>query len=258
MSLLWTKGSSPLSCTQPSCWGTGLHLPHSHMLRAADNTCWGGWGTGACDSEVEWGPGTANQEDTNTPLHVLPCRPLEDLLTSLWCSAESSEQSVVPHLTCTTPPSCRVHCWCVWTVAYSGVQCSPACMHSSLWSHQHSMTATRRAATRLRLDWTKAGPTLPHSTLVHIQVTECSTATDTHTAGAQDGSQSALTAGPNTKHKHVHVIRTETAVCAHERGSGTRQHDSRHVMLGARTEGAAPNTILPSTQSFTILWVYCQ
>ena len=144
----------------------------------------------------------------NTPLSVLPRRPLEVLLTSLWCSAESSEQSVVPHLTCTTPPSCRVHCWCVWTVAHSGVQCSPACMHSSHWSHQHSMTATRRAATRLRLDWTEAGPTLPHSTLVHVQVTECSTATDTHAAGAQDGSHAVSTDswtqhnthGPNTTH----------------------------------------------------------
>ena len=104
-----------------------------------------------CDSEMEWGPGAADQEGTNTPLSVLPRRPLEVLLTSLWCSAESSEQSVVPHLTCTTPPSCRVHCWCVWTVAHSGVQCSPACMHSSHWSHQHSMTATRRAATQAAL-----------------------------------------------------------------------------------------------------------
>ena len=84
------------------------------------------------------------------------------------------------------------------------------------------MTATRRAATRLRLDWAEAGPTLPHSTLVHVQVTECSTATDTHAAGAQDGSQSALTAGPNPTHmdptQHKHIIRT--TVCAHERGSG--------------------------------------
>ena len=46
----------------------------------------------------------------------------------------------------------------------------------------------------------EAGPTLPHSTLVHVQVTECSTATDTHAAGAQDDSQSALTAGPNPTH----------------------------------------------------------
>ena len=30
--------------------------------------------------------------------------------------------------------------------------------------------------------------------LAHVQVTDCSTATDTHAAGAQDGSQSALTA----------------------------------------------------------------
>ena len=104
-----------------------------------------------CDSEVEWGPGTAYQEDTNTQLCVLPRHPLEVLLTSLWCRAESSEQSVVPHLTCTTTPSCRVHCWCVRTVAHSGGQCSPACVHSSHWSHQHSMPATRRAATRLRL-----------------------------------------------------------------------------------------------------------
>ena len=115
----------------------------------------------------------------------------------------------------------------------------------------------RRTATRLRLDWTEAGPTPPHSTLVHVHiVTECSTATDTHAAGAQDSSQSALTAGPNPTHKHI--IRTETAVCAHKRGSSTRQHDSRHVMLAARTEGAAPNTIRPSTQPFTILCVYCQ
>ena len=77
---------------------------------------------------------------------------------------------------------------------------------------------TRRATTRLRLDQTEAGPTPPHSTLLHVQVTECSTATDTHAAGAQDGSQSALTAGPNTTHKHI--IRTETAVYADERGSG--------------------------------------
>ena len=63
------------------------------------------------------------------------------------------------------------------------------------------------------------------------------------------------TAGPNPTHmdptQHTqHIIRTETAVCAHERGSGTRQHDSRHVMSAARTEGAAPNTIRPSTQPF--------
>ena len=43
----------------------------------------------------------------------------------------------------------------------------------------------------------KAGPTPPYSTLVHVQVTECSTATNTHAAGAQNGSQSALTAGSN-------------------------------------------------------------
>ena len=125
-------------------------------------------------------------------------------------------------------------------------------MHSLHLSCQHSMTATRRAATRLRLGWTEAGPTPPHSTLVHVQVIECSTATDTHAAGAQDGSQSALTAGPNPTHPTHHQDRTETAVCAHERGSGTRQHDSRHVMSVVRTEGAAPNTIRPSTQPFTI------
>ena len=56
--------------------------------------------------------------------------------------------------------------------------------------------------------------------------------------------------GPNTTHKSI--IRTETAVCAHEWGSGTRQHDSRHVMLAARTDGAGPNRIPPSTQPFTI------
>ena len=65
-------------------------------------------------SEVEWGPGTADWEDTKTP-SVLSHHPLEVLLTSLWCSAESSEQSVVPHLTCTTPPSCRV-----WTAGVCG------------------------------------------------------------------------------------------------------------------------------------------
>ena len=86
-------------------------------------------------------------------------------------------------------------------------------------------------------------------------MTECSTATDTHAAGAQDGSQSALTVGHNPTHmdpaQHTqHIIRTETAVCAHERGSGTRQHDSRHAMLAARTEGTSPNTIRPSTQPY--------
>ena len=99
-----------------------------------------------CDTEVKWGPGTADHEDTNTRLSVLPHRPLEVLLTSLWCGAESSEQSVVPNPT------------------------------------------------------------------------------------------------------HKHIIRTETAVCAHKRGSGTTQHDSRHVVTAARTEGAALSTIRPSTQ----------
>ena len=192
-----------------------------------------------CDSEVEWGPGTADQEDTNTPLSVLPRRPLEVLLTSLWFSAESSEQSVVPHLTCTTPPSCRVHCWCVWTVAHSGVQCSPACMHSSHWSHQHSMTATRRAATRLRLDWTEAGPTPPHSTLVHAQVTECSTATDTHAAGAQDGSQLALTAGPNPTHmdptQHTNTSSGLRLQCALTRGA--RVQDSTTAVMSCWQRG---------------------
>ena len=208
MSLLWTKGSSPLSGTQPPVGAQG-YIFHTHTCSGQQTTPAGVVGGPVqCDSEVEWGPGTADQEDTNTPPSVLPCRPLGVLLTTLWCSAESSEQSVVSHLTCTTPPSCRVHCWCVWTVAHSGVQCSPACMHSSHWSHQHSMTAIRRAATRLRLDWTEAGPTLPHSTLVHVQVTECSPATDTHAAGAQDGSQSALTAGPNPTHIDQHNTRT--------------------------------------------------
>ena len=68
MSLLWTKGSSPLSGTQPSCWGTGLHLPHSNMLRQQTTPAGVVGGPVQCDSEVEWGPGTADQEDTNTPL----------------------------------------------------------------------------------------------------------------------------------------------------------------------------------------------
>ena len=164
-------------------------------------------------------------------------------------SAESSEQSVVPHLTCTTPPSCRVHCWCVWTVAHSGEQCSPACMHSLHWSHQHSMTATRRTATRLRLDWTEAGPTLPHSTLVHVQVTECSTATDTHAAGAQDGSQSALTAGPNPTHvdptQHTNTSSGLRLQCALMRGA--RVQDSTTAIMSWWQRGQRP-----STQSFTI------
>ena len=140
---------------------------------------------------------------------------------------------MVPHLTCTTSPSCRVHCWCVRTVVHSGVQCSPACMHSSHWSHQHSMTATRRAATRLRLDWTEAGPTLPHSTLVHVQVTECSTATDTHVAGVQDGSQSTLTAGPNTTHmdptQHTNTSSGLRLQCALTRGA--RVQDSTTAVM---------------------------
>ena len=93
----------------------------------------------------------------------------------------------------------------------------------------------------------EAESTPPHSTLVHVQVTECSTATDTHAAGAQDGSQSALTAGHNTTHKHI--IRTETAVCAHERGSGTRQHDSRHVMLAADSASSSKHN-LPFDSAF--------
>ena len=137
--------------------------------------------------------------------------------------------------------------WCVWTLAHSGVQCSPACVHSSHLSHQHSMTATRREATQLRLGYTEAESTPPHSTLVHVQVTECSTATDTHAAGAQDGSQSALTAGHNPTHKHI--IRTETEVCAHE---------TAVMSCWQRTVRAVPNTIRPSTQPFTTLWVYCQ
>ena len=43
---------------------------------------------------LEWRLGAADQEDRSTPLSVLPRRPLEVLLTSLWCRAESSEQSV--------------------------------------------------------------------------------------------------------------------------------------------------------------------
>lgn len=41
------------------------------------------------------------------------------------------------------------------------------------------------------------------------------------------------------------IIIIETAVCAHERSLGTRQHERRHAMSGVRTEGAAPNEILP-------------
>ena len=81
----------------------------------------------------------------------------------------------------------------------------------------------RRTATRLRLDWTEAGPTLPHSTLVHVQVTECSTATDTHAAGAQDSSQSALTAGPNPTHmdptQHTNTSSGLSLQCALTRGA---------------------------------------
>ena len=121
-------------------------------------------------SEVEWGPGTADWEDTKTP-SVLSHHPLEVLLTSLWCSAESSEQSVVPHLTCTTP----LHAECGLLV----------CVDSGpFWGE------------------------------------------------------------PNPIHKHV---RTEIIVCAHTGDSGIRQHANRHVRLAAQTEGAAPNTILPST-----------
>ena len=127
--------------------GAQGYIFHTHTCSGQQTTPAGVVGGAVqCDSEVEWGPGTADQEDTNTPLNVLPHRPLEVLLTTLWCSAESSEQSVVPHTT------------------------------------------------------------------------------------------------------HKHIIRTETAVCAHERGSGTTQHDSRHVVTAARTEGAALNTIRPSTQ----------
>ena len=112
------------------------------------------------------------------------------------------------------------------------VQCSPACMHSSHWSHQHPMTATRRAATRLRLDWTEVGPTLPHFTLVHVQVTECSTATDTHAAGAQDGSQSALTAGPNPTQNTSSGLRLQ---CALTRGA--RVQDSTTAAMSCWQRG---------------------
>ena len=87
-------------------------------------------------------------------------------------------------------------------------------------------------------------------------MTECSTATDTHAAGAQDGSQSALTAGHNPTHmdpaQHTNTSSGLRLQChgAHERGSGTRQHDSRHAMLAARTEGTSPNTSRPSTQPY--------
>ena len=69
----------------------------------------------------------------------------------------------------------------------------------------------------------EAGPTLPHSTLVHVQVTECSTVTDTHAAGAQDGSQSALTAGPNPTHvdptQHTSTSSGLRLQCALTRGA---------------------------------------
>ena len=207
---------------------------------------------------MEWGPGTADQEDTNTPLSVLPRRPFQVLLTSLWFSAESSEQSVVPHLTCTRPPSCRVHCWWVWTVVHSGVQCSPACMHSSHWSHQHSMTATRRAATRLRLNWTEAGPTPPHSTLVHAQVTECSTATDTHAAGAQDGSQLALTAGPNPTHmdptQHTNTSSGLRLQCALTRGAWVQ--DSTTAVMSCWQRGQREQLQTQFTPRLSLLQ-YC-
>ena len=75
----------------------------------------------------------------------------------------------------------------------------------------------------MRLDQTEAGPTPPHSTLLHVQVTECSTATDTHAAGAQDSSQSALIAGPNTTHmdptQHTNTSSGLRLQCALTRGA---------------------------------------
>ena len=147
-------------------------------------------------------------------------------------------------------PLCRVHCWCVWTVAHSGVQCSPACVHSSHLSHQYSMPATRREATQLRLGYTEAESTPPHSTLVHVQVTECSTATDTHAAGAQDGSQSALTAEPNPTHmdpaQHTNTSSGLRLQCARQ--------PSCHVGSADRGSSSKYNSPLDSA----LLWVYCQ
>ena len=127
-------------------------------------------------------------------------------------------------------------------------------MHSSHWSHQHSMTATRKAATRLRLDWTEAGPTLPHSTLVHVQVTECSTATHTHAAGAQDGSQSALTAGPNPTNIDQHNTKThhQDCDCSVRSREGleykTARQPSCHV--GSADRGSSSNHNSPLDSAF--------
>ena len=122
------------------------------------------------------------------------------------------------------------------------VSFSPPFISASSRLHSHSfncplcissMPITRRAATRLRLDWTEAGPTLPHSTLVHVQVTECSTATDTHAAGAQDGSQAALTAGSNPTHmdptQHTNTSSGMRMQCALTRGA--RVQDSTTAVM---------------------------
>ena len=83
-----------------------------------------------CDTEVEWGPGTADQEDTNTPLRVLPHRPLEVLLTTLWRSEESSEQSVVPHTTPKTSSGLRLQCALTRGLGYNTAR-QPSCRNGS-------------------------------------------------------------------------------------------------------------------------------
>ena len=85
----------------------------------------------------------------------------------------------------------------------------------------------------------EAGPTPPHSTLVHVLVTECSTATDTHAAGAQDGSQSALTAGPNPTHvnptQHTNTSSGLRLQCALMRGA--RVQDSTIAVISCWQRG---------------------
>ena len=85
----------------------------------------------------------------------------------------------------------------------------------------------------------EAGPTLPHSTLVHVLVTECSTATDTHAAGAQDGSQLALTAGPNPTHvdptQHTNTSSGLRLQCALMRGA--RVQDSTTAVISCWQRG---------------------
>ena len=104
MSLLWGLRAAHHAVVHSLPVGAQGYIFHTQTCSGQQTTPAGVVGGAVqSDREVEWGPGTADQEDTNTPLGFLPHRPLEVLLTSLWCSAESREQSVVPHLTCTTP-----------------------------------------------------------------------------------------------------------------------------------------------------------